>query len=228
MTIITKPNGSELLLNYKSEIERFNNGGIENMSFLNKNSPYDIFKNSESSYISSRINSDFIFSKIIKIKIDDEIVYENNNNDQVKFGYKEVLDTYNAEYIKDINEIDNLINNLETYKDEFKKTFNPNFLNNDKNSESIVELHRLNYINVLNDYKKIIDSEKESTPAQIRNRIDYITCLKNESNINFKQNGFPSLINNFKSFVFNSNDTNQLCRFKEVIDNLNNSFDITR
>ncbi len=146
----------------------------------------------------------------------------------VKFGYKEVLDTYNAEYIKDINEIDNLINNLETYKDEFKKTFNPNFLNNDKNSESIVELHRLNYINVLNDYKKIIDSEKESTPAQIRNRIDYITCLKNESNINFKQNGFPSLINNFKSFVFNSNDTNQLCRFKEIIDNLNNSFDITR
>ena len=155
------------------------------MNFLDKNSPYDIFKNSESSYISSRINSDFIFSKIIKIKIDDEIVYENNNNDQVKFGYKEVLDTYNAEYIKDINEIDNLINNLETYKDEFKKTFNPNFLNNDKNSESIVELHRLNYINVLNDYKKIIDSEKESTPAQIRNRIDYITCLKNESNINF-------------------------------------------
>ncbi len=228
MTIITKPNGSELLLNYKSEIERFNNGGIENMSFLDKNSPYDIFKSSESSYISSRINSDFIFSKIIKIKIDDEIVYENNNNDQVKFGYKEVLDTYNAEYIKDINEIDNLINNLETYKDEFKKTFNPNFLNNDKNSESIVELHRLNYINVLNDYKKIIDSEKESTPAQIRNRIDYITCLKNESNINFKQNGFPSLINNFKSFVFNSNDTNQLCRFKEIIDNLNNSFDITR
>lgn len=198
------------------------------MNFLDKNSPYDIFKNSESSYISSRINSDFIFSKIIKIKIDDEIVYENNNNDQVKFGYKEVLDTYNAEYIKDINEIDNLINNLETYKDEFKKTFNPNFLNNDKNSESIVELHRLNYINVLNDYKKIIDSEKESTPAQIRNRIDYITCLKNESNINFKQNGFPSLINNFKSFVFNSNDTNQLCRFKEIIDNLNNSFDITR
>ncbi len=228
MTKITKPNGSELLLNYKSEIERFNNGGIENMNFLDKNSPYDIFKNSESSYISSRINSDFIFSKIIKIKIDDEIVYENNNNDQVKFGYKEVLDTYNAEYIKDINEIDNLINNLETYKDEFKKTFNPNFLNNDKNSESIVELHRLNYINVLNDYKKIIDSEKESTPAQIRNRIDYITCLKNESNINFKQNGFPSLINNFKSFVFNSNDTNQLCRFKEIIDNLNNSFDITR
>lgn len=228
MTKITKPNGSELLLNYKSEIERFNNGGIENMNFLDKNSPYDIFKNSESSYISSRINSDFIFSKIIKIKIDDEIVYENNNNDQVKFGYKEVLDTYNAEYIKDINEIDNLINNLETYKDEFKKTFNPNFLNNDKNSESIVELHRLNYINVLNDYKKIIDSEKESTPAQIRNRIDYITCLKNESNINFKQNGFPNLINNFKSFVFNSNDTNQLCRFKEIIDNLNNSFDITR
>ena len=198
------------------------------MNFLDKNSPYDIFKNSESSYISSRINSDFIFSKIIKIKIDDEIVYENNNNDQVKFGYKEVLDTYNAEYIKDINEIDKLINNLETYKDEFKKTFNPNFLNNDKNSESIVELHRLNYINVLNDYKKIIDSEKESTPAQIRNRIDYITCLKNESNINFKQNGFPSLINNFKSFVFNSTDTNQLCRFKEIIDNLNNSFDITR
>lgn len=228
MTIITKPNGSELLLNYKSEIERFNNGGIENMSFLNKNSPYDIFKNSESSYISSRINSDFIFSKIIKIKIDDEIVYENNNNDQVKFGYKQVLDTYNAEYIKDINEIDNLINNLETYKDEFKKIFNPNFLNNDKNSESIVELYRLNYINVLNDYKKFINSEEESTPAQIRNRIDYITCLKDESNINFKQNGFPSLINNFKSFVFNSNDTNQLCRFKEVIDNLNNSFDITR
>ncbi len=228
MTIITKPNGSELLLNYKSEIERFNNGGIENMSFLNKNSPYDIFKNSESSYISSRINSDFIFSKIIKIKIDDEIVYENNNNDQVKFGYKQVLDTYNAEYIKDINEIDNLINNLETYKDEFKKIFNPNFLNNDKNSESIVELYRLNYINVLNDYKKFINSEEESTPVQIRNRIDYITCLKDESNINFKQNGFPSLINNFKSFVFNSNDTNQLCRFKEVIDNLNNSFDITR
>ena len=228
MTKITKPNGSELLLNYKSEIERFNNGGIENMNFLDKNSPYDIFKNSESSYISSRINSDFIFSKIIKIKIDDEIVYENNNNDQVKFGYKEVLDTYNAEYIKDINEIDNLINNLETYKDKYKKTFNPNFLNNDKNSESIVELYRLNYINVLNNYKKFINLEEESTPVQIRNRIDYITCLKDESNINFKQNGFPSLINNFKSFVFNSNDTNQLCRFKEVIDNLNNSFDITR
>lgn len=228
MTIITKTNGTELLLNYKSEIERFNNGGIENMSFLNKNSPYDIFKNSESSYISSRINSDFIFSKIIKIKIDDEIVYENNNNDQIKFGYKQVLDTYNAKYIKDINEIDNLINNLETYKEEFKKTFNHNFLNNDKNSESIVELYRLNYINVLNNYKKFINSEEKSTPAQIRNRIDYITCLKDESNINFKQNGFPSLINNFKSFAFNSNDTNQLYRFKEVIDNLDNSFDITR
>lgn len=228
MTIIKKRNGTELLLNYKSEIERFNNGGIENMNFLNKNSPYDIFKNSESSYISSRINSDFIFSKIIKIKIDDEIVYENNNNDQIKFGYKQVLDTYNAKYIKDINEIDNLINNLETYKDEFKKTFNHNFLNNDKNSESIVELYRLNYINVLNNYKKFINSEEKLTPAQIRNRIDYITCLKDESNINFKQNGFPSLINNFKSFVFNSNDTNQLCRFKEVIDDLDNSFDITR
>ena len=86
MTKITKPNGSELLLNYKSEIERFNNGGIENMNFLDKNSPYDIFKSSKSSYISSRINSDFIFSKIIKIKIDDEIVYENNNNDQVNYS----------------------------------------------------------------------------------------------------------------------------------------------
>lgn len=228
MTIITNKNGSTLSSNFKSESERFNNGGIENMNFLNKNSPYDIFKDNESFYISSRINSDFIFSKIIKIKIDDEIVYENNNNDQVKFGYKQVLDTYNAEYIKDVNEIDYLIDGLSTYKDEFKETFNPNFLINDKNSELIVELYRLNYINVLYNYKLFINSEKESTPVQIRNRIDYITCLKDESTINFKQNGFSSLINGFKSFVFNSNDTNQLCRFKEVIDNLDNSLDLTR
>ncbi len=61
------------------------------MNFLDKNSPYDIFKNSESSYISSRINSDFIFSKIIKIKIDDEIVYENNNNDQVNYHNLKIM-----------------------------------------------------------------------------------------------------------------------------------------
>lgn len=88
--------------------------------------------------------------------------------------YKQVLDTYNAKYIKDINEIDNLINNLETYKDEFKKTFNHKFLNNDKNSESIVELYRLNYINLLNNYKKFINSEEKSTPAQIRNKMNFL------------------------------------------------------
>lgn len=221
MTIITRDNGSEILLDFKSEIERFEQGNIQNMNFLNKNSPYDIFKDNESFYISSRKNNNYIFSKIIEIKIDDNIVYENNNQDQIKFGYKEVLDTYNREYIKDTNEIDYLIDGLSTYKDEFKETFNPNFLNYDKNSELIVELYRLNYINVLNEYKKIINLEKILTPAQIRSQINIIACLKDDSTINFRQNGFLSLINGFESFVSNSNDTNQLCRFKEVIDNLN-------
>lgn len=228
MTLITNNNGTEVVLSSEYEIERFNNFGIENMNFLNKHSPYDIFKDSESVYVASRLNSNFIFSKVIKIKIDNEIIYENNNLDPIKFGYKQVLDTYNAKFIKDINEIDYLIDKLENNKEEFKETFNPHFLNNDKNNELIIELYRLNYINVLNNYKKFIDSDKELTSVQIRNKIDYINCLKDETNINFKQNGFNTLINNFKSFVFDSTKTNQLSRFKEIVDNLDNSFDLTR
>lgn len=67
MTLITNNNGTEVVLSSKYEIERFNNFGIKNMNFFNKHSPYDIFKDSESVYVASRLNSNFIFSKVIKI-----------------------------------------------------------------------------------------------------------------------------------------------------------------
>lgn len=220
MTIVRKEDGAEVYLNSDYEDNLFNEKGIKGFNFLNKLSPYDIFKDNDSFYSSFRDNDKFGFIKINKIISKNEIIlYSNDNLDQIIFDYSKVLDTYNRKYNKNINEIDFLIEKLKTNKEEFIETFNPNFIKNKNiNSSKIIDIYIDNYINVLEIYKDIIANDK-LTSAEIRNKINSINCLPND--IIFKQNGFNSLINSFEQFVSHNNENSQLFRFKENLKNNN-------
>ncbi len=213
-------------LDSKDYIEALKNKEFDKVHFCFENKIYNLLKDTNSFYDSYRDKNDFFVGKIVEIFVNDECVYTNENNDPNLFPYGVLMDSYNVKYNKDVDYIDQLIYNLKEYKDEFKNLFNPNFLKLDSEKVDLkVNFYRLNYIHMLEEYKKIISNENLKS-REVYNKIFLIeSCTKDSDDFDLTNFSLPSIKINVEKFMSNQDDFSILRRFETIMNDKINHMD---
>jgi len=218
MTNIIKKNKTiNIVLSSEYEKEKFKENGIKSINFI-PNKHYDILKDNNSLYNSFRLGNEFGFGKVTKVESDGQVLYKDKNKEtQESFGYLEILKTYNKPFMSDYKRIEDLIYNLENNKDLFPEIFS-------RKDEITIEQYRITYIDILNKYLNIIDSDMTSYEKQ-----SFIFSQKTDiDDVFFKQDSFSSITRDIESFLTYNEELNEtlLSKFENVIEDLDNNLDL--
>ena len=221
MTVITKNNKEiELWINSKLDdlyLKKFLSKGISALG-IGKDSIYDIFKNNNSFYISSHIGSDYFFGKIVSVKVDDEVKYEDKSNNPSSFNYLTTLKSYNLKHSIDLYKLDEIKEYILEDKNNLKELFNPNFVNT-VDFEQKYSLYLDSIIHIIESYKDMVNKKDFSslTPFEIRTKIERIMPIETE-NWHFKHFTFSTLARDFEEFLTEKSKSNLFDRIYNKIE----------